>query len=49
MTKEVKKIMILGRNKYFTFLEYTRSIIDFYEEIDMIESYWEIRKSIIGN
>ena len=49
MTKEVKKIMILGKNKYFTFLEYTRSIIDFYNEIDMTENYWKIRKSIIGN
>lgn len=47
MTNEVKKLMILGKNKYFTFLDYTRSIIDFYEELGLEEKYWNIRKTII--
>lgn len=49
MTKEVKKLMIMGKNKYFNILNYTRSIVDFYNEIDMEENYWKVRRSIINS
>jgi hypothetical protein len=41
--------MIMGRNKYFNILNYTRSIVDFYNEIDMEENYWKVRRSIINS
>ena len=46
MTKEVKKLMLLGENKYFTLLGLPRTIVDFYKEINMIEKYWQINKTL---
>lgn len=49
MTKEVKKLMIMGKNKYFNFLNYKRSIVDFYNEIGMEQEYWNIRRSVLNS
>jgi hypothetical protein len=46
MTKEVKKLMILGRNKYFNLLNSQRTIINFYEEVGLIKNYWQIYKTL---
>lgn len=47
MTREVKKLMIVGRNKYFSVIDYIRSIVDFYERLGLIDNCWKIRKTML--